>query len=186
MSFWLTWDHQLFHLINTTLSHPILDSFFPFVTDLHKTLWFKIFVPLVIVLALWRSYRFKAFGILVGALLCLGCADGLSTALLKNQVQRPRPFREMPTEVIQRSDAGGYSFPSNHAVNTFAVATVLSAFLPFYGPILYGIAAITAYSRVYNGVHFPSDILVGALIGILAGVLFARLIRLILRLPKAN
>lgn len=184
MSLLLQWDHQLFHLINTTLTHPLLDAFFPFVTDLHKTLWFKISVPLFLILALWQLYRSKSVGLVIGCILCFSAADGFSTNFIKDTVRRPRPFVEMPTGVTQRSPAGSFSFPSNHSVNSFAACTFLSAFVPFYAPVLYGIAAITAYSRVYNGVHFPSDVFVGALIGILFGILFARLARMILRIPK--
>ncbi|MBX3041849.1 MAG: phosphatase PAP2 family protein [Bdellovibrionaceae bacterium] len=169
-------DYQIFHWVNSTLTHPVLDAFFPAITDLHKTTAFKWIFPLLVLVVLWRSYASKAIIVFIGALLCLGLSDGFGSQVLKNGFERPRPFNTPNLVVHQKSPAGGYSFPSNHSINTFALAAYLSFFIPFLRPLLFGIAVLVAYSRVYNGVHFPSDVIAGGLLGFIIGSLLARLI----------
>ncbi|HRO68104.1 MAG TPA: phosphatase PAP2 family protein [Pseudobdellovibrionaceae bacterium] len=172
----LSLDYKVFHLVNSTLTHPVLDAFFPAITDLHKTTAFKWIFPLLVLVILWRAYSKKAVVIFIGALLCLGLADGFGSQVLKKNFERPRPFNTPNLVVHQRSPAASYSFPSNHAINTFAIAAYLTFFVPFLRPLLFSIAVLVAYSRVYNGVHFPSDVIVGGLLGSLIGFLIARLI----------
>ena len=74
---------------------------------------------------------------------------------------------------ILASCTGSYSFPSSHAVNNFAVAVFFYRLFPKLKWILLGSAALIALSRPYVGVHYPSDILFGALLGVLIGYLFS-------------
>ncbi|MEM6784402.1 MAG: phosphatase PAP2 family protein [Bacteroidota bacterium] len=94
-----------------------------------------------------------------------------TVTLLKNTIRRPRPFFVLvgierrgagPTDVIDR-----YSFPSGHAGLSFTIATSLSLSYPEWYVVApaYLWASATALSRVWHGVHYPSDILVGALLG---------------------
>lgn len=169
-------DHTLFMLINSTLSHPWLDWFFPAITDLHKTLPFKIIVPLLVTFALSRAWGVKrGIALFFSLLLTLAVSDAFSTHALKKTIQRPRPPQTQGLQVIQRSPAGGYSFPSNHSVNSFAFAAFVTAFLAGSGPWLYVIAGLVAYSRIYNGVHFPLDVLAGSLLGLTFGWMLALL-----------
>ena len=62
------------------------------------------------------------------------------------------------------------SFPSGHAASAMAAAVLLTAFAPAFAPVWFSLAALMALSRVYVGVHYPSDIAVGAVVGILIGV----------------
>jgi len=174
-------DLWLFHFVNSTLSHPWLDQFFPAITDLHKGLAFQLIVPVAVFALLWRKYQKKSFLIFFGLLISLALNDATSTALLKNQVQRTRPFETAGVVAIQRSPAGGYSFPSNHAANMFNLAGYLGAFLPAVAPFLYAAAALVAYSRVYCGVHYPTDIFVGALWGLLWAYVLTFAVRQLLK-----
>ena len=169
----------MFAWINGVMVHPWLDAFFPAITDLHRTPLFGWILSLFILLFLWKGLRWRSFVVLIGAFLCLGAADGFSTQALKKSFERPRPFETIGLHVTQRSKAGHFSFPSNHATNTFAIATYLSYFSPGLGLLLYPIAALVAYSRVYNGVHFPSDVLAGIIIGLIFGLVFSRLFGLV-------
>ena len=159
-------DKAVFIQINSVWSNSLFDLFFPAITDLHKTLIFKfVFVPVVALLMMWRKGLVKGAVIFIFCLVSVFAADGLGTQLFKNRVQRTRPFN-MQTEsfpVVQRSEAHGYSFVSNHATNNFAAAIFVSLFFPELTIFMYIVAVLVAYSRVYNGVHYPSDVISGAL-----------------------
>lgn len=91
----------------------------------------------------------------------------LLTIALKNTIKRPRPFETYPDIIYPKSDAGGYSFPSGHTSTAFSTATSLSlAFPKWYVAVpAYTYAGAVAYTRMDLGVHYPSDVLAGALLG---------------------
>ena len=94
-------------------------------------------------------------------------ASGIITVGLKYSIHRPRPFVTY-TDIIKKSRAGSFSFPSGHTSSAFATATSLSLLYPKWyviGPSFLWASAV-GYSRMELGVHYPSDVLVGALIGI--------------------
>lgn len=129
---------------------------------------------------------------LVAALLAIGVSDGLVCRTLKEVVQRPRPHEmQAGVRVVDLKKAtprllalakpvnarisgppgrirGGRSFPSSHAANCFALATVL-ALSCRRGWLALPVALAVAVSRIYTGSHWPSDVLAGGLIGILCG-----------------
>ncbi|WP_374034516.1 phosphatase PAP2 family protein [Bdellovibrio bacteriovorus] len=157
------------------------DQFFPFITDLHKTPFFKyVLVPVILALFIWRRGLKKGLIIFVFALLSVSISDGVGNWALKKTVQRPRPANTQGLDVQVRAPFGGYSFVSNHSTNMFSFASFTSAIFPPATVPLYTLATLVAYSRVYNGVHFPTDVICGALLGMIFGILFARLCKLIL------
>jgi membrane-associated phospholipid phosphatase len=100
-----------------------------------------------------------------------GIAIGLNIVLttgLKYTINRPRPFKQYPDDVIQRTDAGKYSFPSGHTSSAFAMATAvtLSTKKWYVAVPSYLYACGVGYSRMRLGVHFPSDVLGGMIVGI--------------------
>lgn len=90
------------------------------------------------------------------------------TVALKITIKRPRPFITYPDQIIKKSNAGSYSFPSGHTAAAFSTATSLSLAFPKWYVIapsfLY--AGLVGYSRMYLGVHYPSDIFGGIIIGV--------------------
>lgn len=118
----------------------------------------------------WR--RLSGFIIFLGLLTTLGVSD-LIGGRIKHTVMRPRPF-ETAIEAVQRSGAGGYSFPSNHALNIFCTAMFLGYFFPKWRIPFFIFATLVALSRVYNGVHYPSDIFFGAVLGMMIAYIGAR------------
>lgn len=180
MGFLQSIDFAIFHFINTTLTNPVMDVVSPFVTDLNKTVGFRfVLIPMIGLLLIWK-WRWRGACIFLGALAAVGAADFIGN-IIKHWVQRPRPF-DSGIPDIQRSGAGGYSFPSNHSSNMFAMATYLSFFLRARGwrILLFGIALLIAFSRVYNGVHFPGDVTGGGFLGALMGYSFATLVQMLI------
>lgn len=174
LEFILELDWKLFHLINSTWTAPWADSFFPFVTDLHKTPVFKfIFVPAMIALFIWLRGLKQGLVIFLFCLLSVLTADGIGNHGFKKTFERSRPGDTPGLEVNVRAPYGGYSFVSNHSANMFGFATFTAIIFPPSAVPVLGLATLIGYSRVYNGVHFPTDILGGAFIGILCAVFFA-------------
>jgi undecaprenyl-diphosphatase len=175
----LHWDSVILYYINTLGANSWFDVFFPAITDLHKTWLFNIIViPLFIGLFYWK-FRAKGFLVFLGLLLCLGFADFAGNQI-KHRVQRPRPPDTAGVEVTVRSTYGGYSFVSNHATNMFALATYATRFIPVVGWVVFPLAVLVSYSRIYNGVHFPLDVLAGALLGSFCGFVFSVLFKKLL------
>ncbi len=156
------WDLVLFRLINTEWSNPLLDLLMPFASRPKPLL-----IPLALVgvgLALWGGRKGRL--LLIMALLLLFVSNGVSE-LLKLWVQRPRPCQTLEAvRVLVGCSGRSFSFPSSHATNISAQALLFAYFYrPPIAPLLL-IAALVGYSRVYVGVHYPTDVLAGFLVGL--------------------
>jgi undecaprenyl-diphosphatase len=92
-----------------------------------------------------------------------------TASLIKQAVERPRPFVPFPDPEPLVGTGSGYAFPSGHAATSFAAATVLARAAPRLTPVLVVLAVAVAWSRVYVGVHYPGDVLAGALLGLAVG-----------------
>jgi undecaprenyl-diphosphatase len=162
-------DVALFHRINQVWTHPWLDFFFPLLTDLDRNA-IALWGALPVALAWWLYVqRGQAVKVLLAMTVAVGLCDAAATRFIKPYVQRSRPMDAGISVTLRTHRPGRYSFPSNHACNAFAGATVLGlAEPPLLWPAL-TVAALVAYSRVYVGVHFPADTAAGALLGLLIG-----------------
>lgn len=92
--------------------------------------------------------------------------NGTFVYVLKSVIKRERPFLTDPS-IVKRSDGGHFSMPSGHTATAFNTATALCLVFPKWYVIVlaYSWATLVAYGRVYQGVHYPSDVAVGALVG---------------------
>lgn len=163
----IDWDHQLFTNINSTWASPLFDMYFPNITDLHKNHLALLFLVLGLAVWIFRQRTRALKGILV-LTIAVAASDLVSYRVVKPLVHRTRPPATQGVQVQLRTDKfSGNSFPSNHAANIFAIATIVTLLYPPYFLISFLIAISIAYSRVYVGVHFPSDVVGGAIIGYL-------------------
>ncbi len=131
----------------------------------------------VLLFMLFYKYRWKGITIVIGIVLLVLCSDQISAHVFKPIFQRPRPCHDEAIKdlvYLPNGHCGGaYGFISSHSCNVFALAVFITAFFkPYYKKIawvMFSWAAVIAYSRIYMGVHYPGDVIVGALIGMLIG-----------------
>jgi undecaprenyl-diphosphatase len=177
MEYLKTIDTDLFLFLN-----GLHNSFFdPIMYWLSNTM---IWVPMYLLIIFLMIRRYKIRGVLmllfIGILIAL--CDQTASHLLKNLVQRLRPSQDPSLAgLVHLSKAGPgglYGFVSSHAANCFGLATfIYFTFDNQFKLLKYWLliwAVLVSYSRIYNGVHYPGDVLVGALIGIVYGYLMTK------------
>ncbi len=168
-------NHFLFRLINGVWTDPVLDLCTTFLSRIND--YGLVWLVLLAILAVLggRTGRWAALAGL--AAFVVGVA---SSEVLKNLVMQPRPFLSLPDVRLLVSPPSSYSFPSVNVTYAFAAtsgaalaARRLLGRLPVWGWSFLALAVAISYSRVYVGVHYPGDVLGGALLGILVGWLAA-------------
>jgi undecaprenyl-diphosphatase len=167
------WDATLF--LNDW-GNDAVDLFFNIVT--HK--FYAVPLYLFILFTLYKKLGVRNLAIaLIAIALLITCTDQLAN-LFKNGFERFRPFREPALEglISKVGKSGGtYGFYSGHASSAFALATFLWFILKrkhkTLGIVMLVWAVLVAYSRVYLGVHYLGDVLMGAFMGTLLGLFFA-------------
>ncbi|MCX6906351.1 MAG: phosphatase PAP2 family protein, partial [Verrucomicrobia bacterium] len=183
---WLqTLDAELFRFINLTLVNPLFDVGMPLAS--HNALFGPLLV-LAVVLLLWKGGARGALCILMLALI-LPLGDGMVCNTLKHAIERPRPYAALPdvhrpgtnpsydsmappppsqeTPAAPRAYPPGSltSMPSAHAANWFAATMILFIYYRRSVWFMLPAAIVVGFSRIYNGVHYPGDVLVGAILG---------------------
>ena len=149
--------------------HP-LDDVFVWLTRIGTwgAVWLLLAVGLAVV---WRRAS-----LLIAVALADVAADSLAGALkAATQVERP-PLRYVHPKALVSLPSGS-SFPSGHTATSFACATVLSFFVPRAAPAFYLLALAIGFSRIYVGVHWPLDVLGGAVLGLAVGLAVTALLR---------
>jgi|Deesub1362A_J573_1020465.scaffolds.fasta_scaffold00132_36 undecaprenyl-diphosphatase len=152
-------DIQVFYIINRGIHSPILDTLMIFVTE-------RPYIPILLLMvpAFVRDIK-KAVVVLLLCLIALAMGDA-SSNMLKHLFERPRPCHTLIGVRLLVGCGNSFSMPSSHAVNAFAVVATFSHFFRGYTIPMFAIAIAVALSRVYVGVHYPSDVLAGAVWGI--------------------
>ena len=181
-------DWLLFKFINNDLSNPLFDFLMPLFRE--KKFW----IPLYLLLAFFiiQKYKYQSIGIFILILITLLICDQLSSGLIKNIFQRLRPCNnsDFSDKVRLLVNCGsGYSFTSSHACNHFGLATVfIFAMKPLLKErnwnfllltfVFYFWAGTIAFAQVYVGVHFPLDIITGALLGVFTAFICVKIFQL--------
>ncbi len=168
----LSFDHELMQWFNAPHLHTLaLDQFFYAVSKIF--IWLPTFILLLYIIV--NTKKRESILIIIGIALVFIITDRITSGLMKPVFARPRPSHD-PAIMDMLAYAfnykgGAFGFPSSHAGNSFAIATFLTLLFrnKALGFTIFSWAVLCSYSRMYLGVHFPSDIFVGATLGTLFG-----------------
>ncbi|WCN39340.1 phosphatase PAP2 family protein [Aneurinibacillus uraniidurans] len=166
----LSFDRWLFHWLNTKLYSPALDPFMILATRISDKGIFWFLVAFVLLL------QHKRLGLRPGVTLLVGIGiGGVLENIFKPLISRPRPplVEDTVRQLVELPVS--HSFPSGHAVSSFVSMYVLYRLFPRTIWWALPCALVMSYSRIYVGVHYPLDVLAGAVIGIMAGMITMRL-----------
>lgn len=158
-------DKAIFYFLNHKIANPIFDVLMPFVT---KDMNLRIFIVLLwLGLVIFGGKKGRMIAFLLIPVIAIG--DQLSSHIIKPLVGRIRPCHELDNVRLLVGCGSGLSFPSSHAVNSFAVATLISRFYKKYALFLFLLAFLISFSRIYVGVHYPFDVFAGMTLGTIVG-----------------
>ena len=140
MDFLYSFDLAIFYFINHSLSTGFLDKFFSIITDVNN--WYIAYIILAGIAFFKGGARGKI--LVVGLILLIIVTDQTGFRILKELFERVRPCHALTDVITPLGCAGGYSFPSNHALNNFAAATFISRLFPNYKWIVFIVALMIA------------------------------------------
>ena len=165
MEFLLSIDRALFLFFNSQLSCLFLDFFFVTITE--PKYWI---IPAILGAVLFVRYqKKKALVVLFLAIITVALTDPISARIIKPLVGRLRPCHPdvmLEGGIFLLGLRSTFSFPSSHATNIFAQAALFSFFYPEIH-LVFPLASLIGLSRIYIGVHYPFDVLGGAVFGII-------------------
>lgn len=172
---WEAIDQYLFVQVNSGLAHPLGDWFFQLMRN--KYTWVPMYAALLFFI-LRRDMRSGLFFFLFCALGIL-LSDQVASSVFKPFFHRLRPCQledpSFPVRLVLAHCGSGYSFVSAHAANHFMLSGLLFFYFRSrqirYSGLWFGWAAAIAFSQIYVGVHYPGDVLAGAIWGLAVAVL---------------
>ena len=161
ISFVQKFDSSMLLSIKDNLHGPIMDKVMVISTYLGNEgmIWIIISALLMI------SKRYRKIGFM--ALVALVLSTILGDGILKHVVKRIRPSANIPAVNLLIVKPLSYSFPSGHTTSSFAVAGVLAKYFKDYALEFFSLASLIAFSRLYLYVHYPTDVLAGAVLGLI-------------------
>jgi undecaprenyl-diphosphatase len=156
-------DTALFHFVNRSLSNPLFDRIMPVLSGDGVMQWFVLAVFIGFVAALFGGTRARLCALTMAFVSLLG--NALVINIIKHAVARPRPCMALTDTIARLGCTTSGSMPSAHAANWFSATMVAFLFYPKSWRFMLPMALAVSFSRVYVGVHYPGDVLAGAILG---------------------
>ena len=152
-------DIIILRTINNSWKCKFLDIIMPYMTYLGSFSFMFIFCtfPFLFNSTMLRSMAIKA-------MISITISTGIGK-ILKVSVTRLRPFINIPDLNIKKIGIDKYSFPSGHTTGAFSLAVIIALYFPIFGFITVPLACFVGISRIYIGVHYPTDVIMGMFIG---------------------
>jgi undecaprenyl-diphosphatase len=158
-------DIFIFNIININMHNQIFNVIMPLIT-LGGTQIFWIVICVFLYVFGGNKGKIVAILCLIGLLVGYFITEGL-----KHIIERPRPFDLIHANVL--TNINGFSFPSGHSVSAFIGSTIIGIKYGIFFPLTI-FASVVGFSRIYLGVHYPSDVIAGALIGIIISLVILK------------
>ena len=154
-------DIALFNFLNGTLSNPVFDFIMPIITE--QNFW-GIPIVLVAITGIVIGDKKTKF-IMLGMILAVGLGDHISSGIIKPLVGQLRPCKELAELYLRINCGGKFGFVSGHATGTMIMATWFGYHYKKWMLYFIAFALVVSFSRIYVGVHWPSDVLGGIILG---------------------
>ncbi|MDX9916447.1 MAG: phosphatase PAP2 family protein [Gudongella sp.] len=157
-------DNHFIQLLNTRIKNKYLDRIMYRITDLGGAIFTSIFA---ISLVVFGNRQVKVLGLEAIVALSFG---QIFVQSLKKLFSRERPYKIIQQLHTFGIDLRDYSFPSGHTTASFSLATTIALNMPKLAVIVFFLAIVIGMSRIYLGVHYPTDVAAGILLGVMASV----------------
>ena len=157
-------DLAILNFIQEHIANPVLNAIMPFFSAIGEfgTVWIVASILMIC------SKKYRKYGIM--ALLAMTIGLLIGEVAIKNIVCRDRPCVAYPIDNMIVSIPHSYSFPSGHTCSSLASATIIFIANKKWGIVAFALALLIAFSRLYNYVHYPTDVLAGAVLGVLSAL----------------
>lgn len=181
------WDTWLFLKVNNDWTNSFLDSVLPWWRD--QNTWIPLYLFLLLFLLLNFGWRVWPYVVLI--VITITLTDQLSSSLFKNWIDRVRPCHDpilqYHVKLLTGYCPGSASFTSSHATNHFGAAWLffltLKPYFKNWCYLFFFWAATISYGQVYIGIHYPLDVIGGAVLGSCIGIVMATLYNRLIGLP---